>query len=805
MRSRAKPFGLSRLVRSLAIAGSHARLRFPLAAARRRNLALASARKPSRLPPQTVITLRRIRKQVAFAQTVATKPGATRLLPGSSAASLKKPVKTWHKLEPGSALKQSSSVELYDDDSKENSSSRERNEKDIRPFHAAPRASSQHTNLTTFLDYARRTGLSPTSPVYKGTFYEYAVSTALLPFGIVLKRVGGSNDGGIDLWGRWWQDFESRLPGHTNRLAASDPSTSSNQNGFAGERKWAYIAVQCKTLGQKGSPALLRELEGALATFKARSRISHSNVPILGLLVTTQPSSAGVRAALGRSSIPLGFVCVPFMSDSTIPNSESEKEFEVVQFTWNAAATRELGLQRVGVVVQHPAYYSLRYSSSVTGNGRASNQTFERPRGRLVLTLDSKPLVPCHNVPDLEPNLLSLEALAASTSLIKASNSLAEELAKLQRRIIGVKTLVQDSIALDAFTLESNEKHEISESIPFVEEETLEAQPELCLSHKSISFHSQVTQSSYKKEKPTEDINFEGMMKELGASSGTADSVISSTASDKFEKKLSKGNDDILDRNVAAEKSHHRSSTPVVIADPFEAIMEPLVNSPSAVPSAQRKIRTTKEKTKYNPELELTEGKLSEFDGSSGNEQDYGSATVLEDNKPDSSMTQLNHKLFRLISDLQKKSKELRPLVREIKALVAQRSVARMLSHSEKERAAALEAPNNVPAPASSSLLEQQKHLGIAAEATQIGSDGKEQSEKNHAKKHEKEEKKEKDKENGNIADHRTMPTKKRGRPPKKKVLDTEKQGGDLITNLAANTEKCDIRVAQEHLHKQGM
>ncbi|KAI9667030.1 MAG: hypothetical protein M1829_005570 [Trizodia sp. TS-e1964] len=162
-----------------------------------------------------------------------------------------------------------------------------------------------HTSLTSFLSYAARTNLPPSSTTYIGTHYEYVVLRALLRLGLRLRRVGGRNDAGIDLLGTW------ALP-HTAPLR---------------------VLVQCKALSRAAGPNYIRELEGAFAGAPRAWRAG------LALLVATKGATRGVREALGRSRLPLAYFAVG--------------EGGVVrQVLWNASAGA-CGLEGVGVGVRY--------------------------------------------------------------------------------------------------------------------------------------------------------------------------------------------------------------------------------------------------------------------------------------------------------------------------------------------------------------------------------------------------------------------------------------------------------------------
>ncbi|EEP81654.1 conserved hypothetical protein [Uncinocarpus reesii 1704] len=101
-----------------------------------------------------------------------------------------------------------------------------------------PAPTSQHNDLPSFLAYATRTSLSPSSTTYVGTHYEYTVLHALRSHSLNLTRIGGRADSGIDLVGTW------HLPSHAHPLR---------------------VIVQCKAFRNKLGPNLIRELEGTFA------------------------------------------------------------------------------------------------------------------------------------------------------------------------------------------------------------------------------------------------------------------------------------------------------------------------------------------------------------------------------------------------------------------------------------------------------------------------------------------------------------------------------------------------------------
>ncbi|CAG8464172.1 25836_t:CDS:2 [Dentiscutata erythropus] len=90
-----------------------------------------------------------------------------------------------------------------------------------------------HYDLKSFLALK---DVNTNSSIYRGTLYEYQTMSCLkTTLGIVTRRVGKANDGGIDFRGQWI------LPD-----------------------KKLYVVGQCKALAKKCPPNIIRELEGVL-------------------------------------------------------------------------------------------------------------------------------------------------------------------------------------------------------------------------------------------------------------------------------------------------------------------------------------------------------------------------------------------------------------------------------------------------------------------------------------------------------------------------------------------------------------
>ncbi|KAJ4353545.1 uncharacterized protein N0V89_005275 [Didymosphaeria variabile] len=164
------------------------------------------------------------------------------------------------------------------------------------------------TSLSTYLEYATRTKLRPDRTVYIGTHYEYTAAEALLRLGFSLIRTGQKNDAGIDLIGHWMLSFL---------------------------REPMPVIVQCKSRMKTCSPNEVRELEGAFQSVPPEWR----SKDVLGLLITNQKATEGLRKQMYLSTRPLAFLQI-------------SKNGIITQFVWNRAAA-ERGLEGVGVTPRY--------------------------------------------------------------------------------------------------------------------------------------------------------------------------------------------------------------------------------------------------------------------------------------------------------------------------------------------------------------------------------------------------------------------------------------------------------------------
>lgn len=229
-----------------------------------------------------------------------------------------------------------------------------------RTLVTTPSPPSSHTDIPSFLRHANLTSLNPTTTVFTGTLYEYTVLAALtrcLP-GISLTRVGGRDDAGVDLLGRWeLPRIPRRIPLTTTTIPSNNNNSDNNdadtETPEEGEEKKETIplTIQCKNVQQKSwkGPQYIRELEGALAS---RPRNA------LGILASVRDMTPGMKKQMLASRRALGFVKVTPLEaiyDEKIRiqkygDEEETVEFKLTgrggllqQFAWNEVANRYIG------------------------------------------------------------------------------------------------------------------------------------------------------------------------------------------------------------------------------------------------------------------------------------------------------------------------------------------------------------------------------------------------------------------------------------------------------------------------------
>ena len=154
-----------------------------------------------------------------------------------------------------------------------------------------------HNSLTSFINYAKLSGLDISSTVFRGTLHEYAVLDTLSRYKFSLYRTGGSDDKGIDLRGTW--NLDRSIP----------------------------VIVQCKNEAKKIGPKYVRELLG----------VKTSDLSILASTSTYTPQAI---QTMMTSSNPL---CLSVFG-------QFEDGHLLRQMIWNTAASRLIGPVQVKVV-----------------------------------------------------------------------------------------------------------------------------------------------------------------------------------------------------------------------------------------------------------------------------------------------------------------------------------------------------------------------------------------------------------------------------------------------------------------------
>ncbi|KAK0203990.1 hypothetical protein DFS33DRAFT_1384263 [Desarmillaria ectypa] len=161
------------------------------------------------------------------------------------------------------------------------------------------------------------------STVFRGTTFENRSLTILKNvFGMALRRVGGKNDGGVDLVG-WWG-----LPTATSRTATSR----------------LRVIAQCKAEKKKFSPRYVREMEGVAWRYGSIQPVDSESAPPIPLPDGDQNTGPLIALLLSESIFTKATLLraqsspVPFML-AQILNEEEMKDMDapIAGVTWNVA------------------------------------------------------------------------------------------------------------------------------------------------------------------------------------------------------------------------------------------------------------------------------------------------------------------------------------------------------------------------------------------------------------------------------------------------------------------------------------
>lgn len=168
-----------------------------------------------------------------------------------------------------------------------------------------------------------------------------------------LRRVGGKDDGGVDILGWWWLPITSHAHGHghASSIAPAAPVSTSGgmADGLLSKRDYRTrirVVAQCKDEKKKVGPKYVRELEGVLYRYLAGTGTFHTrstqctakeagNVeaqlqspevldgengqsllmdtadPVVGLLISSAPFTKATLLRMHSSPVPLALLHIP--------------------------------------------------------------------------------------------------------------------------------------------------------------------------------------------------------------------------------------------------------------------------------------------------------------------------------------------------------------------------------------------------------------------------------------------------------------------------------------------------------------
>ncbi|KAI5122004.1 hypothetical protein M0805_001836 [Coniferiporia weirii] len=188
------------------------------------------------------------------------------------------------------------------------------------------------------------------SAVHRGRAFELRAMHLLRHLSMSLRRVGGKNDGGVDLIGWWWLPLRSAsltpalLGPHQGADAQGGDLENATTDSAGIPRRRVRVVAQCKAERKKLGPNYVRELEGVLHRQQHLhdTDAGRSAVSTVALLVS---ESAFTKATLLRamsSTLPLLLLHLPRAS----PESEPEPGAEALDYFGSAVWNPALGGQQ---------------------------------------------------------------------------------------------------------------------------------------------------------------------------------------------------------------------------------------------------------------------------------------------------------------------------------------------------------------------------------------------------------------------------------------------------------------------------
>lgn len=175
---------------------------------------------------------------------------------------------------------------------------------------------------------------SQLSTVYRGTAFENRCLDILRDkLFMSLSRVGGKDDGGIDLVGWWWL-----------------PDIASSQRSDSLPRKRVRVLAQCKAEKKKASPKYVREMEGVLYRYMQDKGVVESedeqgsilSTTCVGLLLSESPFTKSTLLRAHSSPLPFLLLHIPPLDIHASGNTAGT----IGSAVWNPALGGEKGLLR---------------------------------------------------------------------------------------------------------------------------------------------------------------------------------------------------------------------------------------------------------------------------------------------------------------------------------------------------------------------------------------------------------------------------------------------------------------------------
>ncbi|KAI3621448.1 hypothetical protein WG66_006417 [Moniliophthora roreri] len=176
--------------------------------------------------------------------------------------------------------------------------------------------------------------------VYRGTLFERRSLVILEQhLSMSLTRVGGKEDGGIDLIGWWW------VPEGVKESDAVDFS----------RRKRIRVVAQCKAEKKKIGPGYVRELEGVVyrnldsifsedgsQEYGASSNIRQGRkIPVVALFLSESPYTKSALLRAMSSPVPFLLVHIPPLQENA---DNPDGDTTLGSAVWNAALGGSAGL-----------------------------------------------------------------------------------------------------------------------------------------------------------------------------------------------------------------------------------------------------------------------------------------------------------------------------------------------------------------------------------------------------------------------------------------------------------------------------